>query len=158
MISRAPMGTICSLSVSGIGGTEWTAVIQCDNGRKPHTHELWCLRLDMIIHKFHPTELVEVTAGTVAEVMTNYLAENGHRIEIIGKLYINDNVQILGLSCQAWGSGLPFIPNLLDNVEDTGWGGSNNFNKNWGERFNNSNSITNVALGASADPRPINLP
>ena len=117
-------------------------------------HELWCLGLDGTIHKVHTTSHVEVTSGTVGEFVINQLAENGRRIKIIRQLSVNNSVQFLDLSDQSWGSGLPFIFNLLYHVEATGWGGGNYLNQKWGGRVNDANSITNVAWGASVDPRP----
>ena len=90
--------------------------------------------------------------------MTNYLAENGRLIDIIGQLSVNDSVQFLGLSDQSWGSGLLFIANLLAQVKYTGWGSANNYNQNHGVRFNNANSIENVAWGASIYSCPAYLP
>ena len=107
---------------SGGGGTEATAFIQFINGQEPHIYEFWCLGLDGISRKVHPTDCVEVTAGTVRDFVNDYLAENGCIVKIIGKNSINDRVQFLGLSDQTWGSGLPFIFNLLAHVEAIGWG------------------------------------
>ena len=141
----APIGTIYRPSDSGSRSTEATDFIQCINGREPKIHELWCLNLDGICREFHPTEHIEDTSGTVREFVTNYLAENGRQIPIIGQLSVNYRVQLLGLSDQAWVSGLPFIANILAHVESTGWECSKNSNQNWRGRFNNTSNITNVA-------------
>ena len=90
-----------------------------------------------------------VPAGTIKEFVTYYLDTNGRRIAIIGKLSINNSVQFLVFSDQAWGSGLPYIANLLDQVEVKLWVSSNNSNHNWGGHSNDSNSITNFAWVAS---------
>ena len=115
------MVTIHRPSDFGIGGTEATAFIQYINGHETHIHELSCLGLDGLSQKVHPTAHVEVPAGTVGDFVTNYLDENGCQIKIIGQLSVNDSVQFLGLSDQAWGSGLLFVANLLAHVESTGW-------------------------------------
>ena len=57
--------------------------------------------LDGISQKVHTTARVEVTTGTVGDFVVDYLAENGRRIQIIGKRFVNDSVQVLGLSDQA---------------------------------------------------------
>ena len=119
---------------------------------------MWCLGLDAICREVHPTAHVEVLDGPIGEFVTDYLAENGRQILIIGQLSVNDSIPFLGFSDQAWGSVLPFITNLLAHVEATGWGGSNNSNHNRGGRFNYANSITNVAWGASVDAIPTNSP
>ena len=63
---------------------------------------------------------VEVTAGTVGEFVTDYLAENGCIIQIIGQLSVNDSVQFLSVPDQGRGSGLLFICNLMDRIEAIG--------------------------------------
>ena len=62
--------------------------------KESQIHELWCLVLHGITHEVHPTEHVEVTAGTIGDFVTDYLAENGRRIEIIRKISVNDSVQL----------------------------------------------------------------
>ena len=105
---------------SGSWGTDTTAFIQRINGWEPQINELWSLVLDGIYREVHPKARIEVPAGTVEEFVTNYLAENGRQIEIIGEIHINNSIQFLGFSDQAWGSGLPFISNLLAQVQATG--------------------------------------
>ena len=53
--------------------------------------------MEKITCKVHLTSQVEVGAGTVAEFMNNYLAENGRTISIIRQLSINGSVQFLGI-------------------------------------------------------------
>ena len=118
---------------------------------------MWCLCLDGIYWGFHPTARVEVLSGIAGEFVTKYLAENGRRILIIGQLSVNDSVQFLGLYDQAWGSGLPFIANLLDHVGSTAWGSSNNSNDNWGVQINDTNSIIFFVWDASVNSRPVYL-
>ena len=113
IIRRAPMVTIRRHSGCGSGGTDTTAFIQFDNGRKPQINKLWCLGLDGIFLKVHPTAGVEVPAGTIREFVTNYLDENGFQIMIIGQISVKGSVIFLGLSDQAWGSEFLYIANLL---------------------------------------------
>ena len=49
----------------------------------------------------------------MGEFTTNYLAESGHRIPIIGKISINGSVQFLGIPDFVRDSGFSFIENLL---------------------------------------------
>ena len=158
LIRRAPMGTIRRPSDFGNKGTDTTSFIQWINDREPQINELWCLSVDKIYHKVHPEARLEIPAGTVRELVTDYLAENGRHIPIIGKLSVDNSVQFLGLSDQAWGSGLPYIYNLVDQVEATGSDSSNNSNQNWGISFNNANIITNITWGASVSASCTNLP
>ena len=132
------MGTIRRLSDYGRGGTDATSFMQYVDGREPQIHELWYLGLDGISCKVHPTARVEVTTGTVGEFVTNYLAENGCRIQIIRQMSINNSVKRLGVPDQGGVSGFPFICNLLDRVEFTGCGSRNYSNQDWGGRFNDA--------------------
>ena len=93
MITRAPMDNICRTSDSGSGRMEATAFIQCIYFQEPQIYELWCLGLDRISHKVHPTDHVEVTTVTVKEFVTGYLAENERQIEIIEQLSVNESVK-----------------------------------------------------------------
>ena len=96
------------------------------------------MSLDRIIREVHPTEQLEVTTGTVGESVTNYLAENGCRIQIIGQLSVNDSVQFFGVPDQGGGSRFLFICIFLDSVEAKGWGSGNYYNQEWGGRFEDS--------------------
>ena len=89
--------------------------------------------------------------------MTNYFAENGRRIQIIGQFFLNDISQFWGLPEKCMGSGLRFICNLQAHVEATGWVSGKYSNQDSGGRIFGANSITNVALGDSVNARPAYL-
>ena len=125
IIRKNPIGTIHRPSYFGSRGTDTTAFIQCVNGQEPQINKFWCLGLDRIFREVHPTAPVDILDGTVREFVTDYLAENGRPIVIIGELSANSSVKFWLLFDQAWGSGLPYIANLLAEVEATGWGSSN---------------------------------
>ena len=115
------MVSIRQPSNSGSKSTKDTAFIQFFDGQKPQIHEFCSLSLDNITGKVHRTSIVEVITGTVGEFWTDYLAENGRRIPIIGKLYVNNSVQFLVFPAQAWGCGLLILCNLNAHPEATGW-------------------------------------
>ena len=100
------MGYIHRTLNPGSGINEDTDLIQCVDVREPNIHEIWSLGLDGIISKVHPTAQIEVIAGTIREFVTNYLAENGRRIQIIGGKSINNSVQFFGVTNHNEGSGL----------------------------------------------------
>ena len=125
------MGTIHRPSDSGSAGTDITTFIQCINSREPQINKLWFLGFDRIFPEVHPTAHIEIPAGILGEFVTDYISENGRWIAIIVQLFVNDSVQFLVLSEQAWGSGFPYIANLLDQVDTTVWDSSNNYNYNW---------------------------
>ena len=129
MIRHAPMGTIRRPSDSGSRVTEATSFIQCINGREPQIHDLWYMDLDGISCKVHYSALLKFPAGTIGEFVTDNLAENGSRIDIIGQLYVNDSVQFLGFTDQSGGSGWLFIYNLLACIKFTGKGSGNYYNQ-----------------------------
>ena len=68
------MGSIRRPYNPGSRRTEYTNFIQIFDGWEPHIHEVWILVLDGIISEVHPTEQVEVIAGTDGEFVTDYLA------------------------------------------------------------------------------------
>ena len=114
------MGSIYRPSDYGCGSTDGTAFIQCVDGREPQIHEFWYLDLDGIIYNDYPTSHVEIPAGTVGDFVTDYLATNGRRIEIIGKISVNGRIKFLGLFDQTRGTRISFIFNLQARVEATG--------------------------------------
>ena len=101
MIRCSPMVSIRQPLNTGNGSTKEIAFIQRVYGQDPHIHEVWILGLDRIIHEIHPIARVEVIARSVEEFVTNYLAENGHIIHIIGHFSINGSVPFLGVPVQA---------------------------------------------------------
>ena len=151
------MGFVHRHSNPGSGSTEYTAFIQCVDCQEPQIHELWCLVLGNITSEVHPTAQVEVIDGTIEEFVTDYLAKNGRKIQIIRKLSVNDSVQLLGVIAQSWGGLFPFIFNLKAPVEATGWVIGNYYNQYWGGRISDAHSITHIAWGASVDAIPANL-
>ena len=152
------MGTIRRPLDYGSVVTVTTDFILFTNGQDPPINKLWCQDLAGIYREVHPKACVEILAGSVRQFVTEYLAENGRQIQIIGELCINGNVQFLGLSDQAWRSGLWYTANILAMVEATGWGRFNDSNQIQGVCFNDDNSITNVLSGASIDAHPDYLP
>ena len=114
------MGSIRWPSNPGSGSTEDTAFIKCVDGWKPQIHEFWYLGLDNTTLEVHPAAQVEVITGTVKEFLTDYLSENGRRIQIIGQPSVNNSIHFLVVPAQVWGRGLPFIFNLNYPVEATG--------------------------------------
>ena len=148
------MGDICSPSNSSSRGPDTGAFIQCINGRYSQIHEFWCWDIYGIFREVHPTSRVEILDRTVGYFFTKYLSKSGQHNHIIGELLINGSVPFIGLS-NIWGSGLTYIPNLLDLVEDTGWvSSSNDCNKIWGGSFTDPTSMTNVPWGGSVNTYP----
>ena len=158
MIRRSSMGSICWPSNPGRRSTEDTAFIQYFDGREPQIHEVWSLVLCRIILEVHPTAQVEVVSGTIREFVTNYLPENGQKIQIIRQLSINNSVQFLGVPYQAWGFGLLFLSNLQAPAEATGWVIRNYTNHDFRRSMLGANIITNIACGTYIDASPANLP
>ena len=126
------MGSIRRISDSGNGGTEGVKFIQFIDGQEPQIHEIWCLSYDGVTCEVHPTAQTDVVTGTVGQLTTNCLAENGRRIPVIGQLSINESVKLLGIPSKAWGRGLPFIKNFQAPTVLYGWGVADTSNQNWG--------------------------
>ena len=71
---------------------------------------------------------------------------------------MNENVQFIGMY-EIWGSGFPYIPNLLAQIEATGWdSSSNDSNQIWGGIFTDPTSMKHVPWGGSVDAHPDYLP
>ena len=68
----------------------------------------------------------------MGQFKTNYLAENGRRIPVIGQLSIYGSVKLLGILADAWGHVLPFIENLQAPTVPSGCGDTNTSNQNQG--------------------------
>ena len=151
------MGSIHWPSNPGSRSTKATAFIQCVDCWEPQTHELWCLDLDNIIRKFHPTVLIDFIAGTVGEFMADYLSENGCKIQIIRQLSVNSSIQCLSVPDHGRGSGLPFICSLQAFFVATGCVSANNSNQNWVGIIFNTYSMINIDRGTSVDPRLVYL-
>ena len=60
-------------------------------------HEIWCLGSDDITREVHPTAQVDVGAGVVGQFLPNYLSENGRTIPILGQIFFNGSVALLGI-------------------------------------------------------------
>ena len=90
--------------------------------------------------------------------MTNYLAENGRRITVIGQISIKGSVKRLGIPSDAWGCGLPFIENIQDPTVTHGWGDEDTSNQKClvipGEPYSNAA----VAWGSTVPDRPAYMP
>ena len=58
----------CSLLMMSLcsGSTDATIFIQCVDSQELQIHELWCLGVDGISRKVHPTSQAEVTSITVS--------------------------------------------------------------------------------------------
>ena len=114
------MGNIHMPSNSGRGGPETGTFIKCVNGIEPQIPKLWCWDIDRICREVHRTARVDILSRNVGWFVTDYLSENGRHGQTIGELFINGNVQFIGLS-QIWGSGVLYIFNIRAHVETKGW-------------------------------------
>ena len=65
------MGSIHSPSDSGNGGTEGVEFIRCVDGQESQMHKIWSIGSDGITREVHPTEQVDVSAGTVGRFLTD---------------------------------------------------------------------------------------
>ena len=101
---------------------------------------------------------LQVGDGTVVDFTTNYLAENGRIIPIIGKFSINGSVQFLGIRGFSQGSGLLFIINLKSPTEPTVWGHGDTSNHNWVFILGGPYSNTSFAWGNTNPACPNYIP
>ena len=94
-------------------------------------HEIWCLSSDRITREVHPTAQLDVSAGVIGQFLSDYLAENGRRIPILGQICINGSVELLGIPNFHRTSDPMYTENLLAPHDTTGWGDGGNPNQNW---------------------------
>ena len=144
-------------SNSGIRIPETGAFIHYVNGWEPQNSRIVVLGYWWDFLEVNPTARVEIPAVTVREFVTKYPSENGWRYQIISKWLMNGCVQFIELS-QIWYSRLPYVVNIRDHVETTGWVSSSNGNPvsctpgssavtgNWGARFYHSRVLQVHAL------------
>ena len=114
------MGDIRKPYDSSSGDPETGAFIQCVNGIESMINKLWCNGIDRLCREVHPKVRIEILAGTIRELVTEYLSANGLRNRIIGELYINECIQFIRIS-KIWGNGLPYIANNRSLEATRGW-------------------------------------
>ena len=125
------MGPICWPFDSCIGGTEGVEFIRCIDVREPQIHEIWCPGPYVVTREFHLTARIDVGAETVKQFSTQQFFENGRRILVMGKNFINGSVKLLGIPDDAWGCELTFIEKFQYPTVPHGWGGAYISNQNW---------------------------
>ena len=91
------MGPMYWPSDSGRWGTKGVELIQCVDGRVPQILKVWSIGSNGMLREVRPTEQVDVSAGTVGQFLTNYLAENGRIIRILSQISIDESVKFLGI-------------------------------------------------------------
>ena len=134
MTRQEPVGSISRPSDYGSGDAEVPEFIRCEEGREPQIHEVWDFGEDGVTREIHPTAQVDVSAGVFGEFATNCLTESWRRIPIFGRIFINGNVEYLG------------IPDFHRTVDPawtayilsprSSWGeGDTTTNKNWGSQL-----------------------
>ena len=94
-------------------------------------HEIWCLSSDRITREVHPTAQLDVSAGVIGQFLSDYLAENGRRIPILGQISINGSVEYLGIPDFHRTSEPFWDDNILAPSSSWGYGGTTT-NKNRG--------------------------
>ena len=57
-------------------------------------HEIWCLGSDGITCEVQATAQIDVGAEIVGQFATQYIAEYGHRVPVIGQISFNRTVKI----------------------------------------------------------------
>ena len=85
------------------------------------------------MREVRPTAQVDVGAGVLGEFFSDYLAESGRRIPILGIITINGSVEWLGIPDFHRTGGPFWSDNLL--APGPSWGdGGTTTNQNWGSK------------------------
>ena len=93
-------------------------------------HKIWCLGSNRITIEVHRKVQKDVIAETDGQFKTQYFAVNGRRIPVIGQIFVNKSVKLLGIPADAWGCGLLFLRNVLDPTITHYWKNNNTSNQN----------------------------
>ena len=94
-------------------------------------YEIWYLNSDGVTPEFHPTAQSDVGAWTMGKFLTNYLAENGRKILILGQISINGSVKMLSSPYFHITNGPNIIENIWSTHDATDWGHGGTYNQNW---------------------------
>ena len=130
MNQRAPVGTIRRPYDSGSGCVEGPEFIRCVDGREPQVHKVWGFGSDDITREVHLTAQVNVGAGVVGELSSNYFTISGRRIPIFGRISIDGSVKYLVVPDFHRTGGPFWDANLLD--PHSSWvNGGKITNQNW---------------------------
>ena len=97
MTSPEPVGSICQPPDSGIWDNDRLEFIWCVGRRQLKIHEVWTLGNDGSTLKIHPTARVDVGAFIGDCFATDYLTENGRRVPMLGRKYINGSFEWMGV-------------------------------------------------------------
>ena len=84
-----PVGAIIQPSNSGSKENDRLEFIRCVGGWQPKIHEVWTFIEDRITPEVHPFAWVDVSAFVGDCFMTDYLTENGRRVTIFERKWIN---------------------------------------------------------------------
>ena len=88
------MGSIRSLSDSSSGGAKGVEFMKCVDPKFTN----FGASIPMAV-QVHPIVQIDFGAETVGQFSTQYFAENGCRIPVIGQISINRSVKNFGIFC-----------------------------------------------------------
>ena len=89
MHRRELVGSIRQTSNSGSGSDDGIEFIRCVDRRQPEIHEVWTFGDDVITPEVHYFARVDVRDLIRDCFATNYHAENGRRVPMLGRKLIN---------------------------------------------------------------------
>ena len=106
------------------------------------------------MREVQPIARLDVSYGVVGEFSSEYLAESGRRIPILGRISINGNVEYLGVPDFHRTGGPFWTANLLDTCSSWGDGGTTT-NHNWGSQPGGSSVSVIVPLNFPVRVLPV---
>ena len=80
----------------------------------------WCQGISGLCCEVNLTMRVDIATGIVGEFITKYLTADGRHNILIGEVYINGNIQLLGLT-EVQGISFTYVSNAAI-PEYRGWG------------------------------------
>ena len=143
MVGWDPVESMNITSDYGIGDAEVFKFIQCVDRLDPHIHEVWTFGEDGVTPEVDPIARVDIGAGVVGELATDYLTSSWRRIPMFGNFSINRSVEWLGITDFHRTNGPPWTANILSPSPSWETGGSTT-NPNWGSQYGRASESVSV--------------
>ena len=121
---REPIGAISQPSNSGSGADDGIKFIRCVGGQQPEIHEVWTFGDDGITPEVHHFACIDVGAFFWDCFAADYLDENGRRVPMFGRKFINGSFEWIGVPDFLREYGPPWTENILCPSPRWGVGGT----------------------------------
>ena len=118
-----PVGSNRQPSNSSSENDDGLDFIRCVGGRHTKIHDIWTFSDDGITPEVHHFARVDVVAFVEDCFAANFLTENGRRVPMLGRKFIDGSFEYVGVPDFLRTNGPPWNDNLLAPYADCGRGG-----------------------------------